>query len=176
MESCSIYVIRNKINDKVYVGQTWGKIKRRFVVHCQKSTSNNCVKLRRAIDKYGKENFSIELITTCYTQVVANFYEKYFIHQFDSIKSGYNVLEGGGFSRKGTKHSSKTRKNMSLTRQGEGNANAILDTLQVNKIRKEYNDYSNPRTGSKYGAITFLSKKYGVAISTIFEIVKGQAW
>ena len=173
---CSIYIIKNTVNSKVYIGQTWRDLSVRWRSHLIPSTANHCVKLRRAIKKYGQQNFSIQLITTCYTQVVVDFYEKHFIHQFNSIKNGYNVLEGGGLSRKGTKHSNKTIKKMSLARQGEGNANSILNRFQVDQIKKEYKNYSNPRTGSKYGAITFLSKKYNVAISTIFEIVKGQAW
>jgi Mor family transcriptional regulator len=47
---------------------------------------------------------------------------------------------------------------------------------QVNLIRDEYNNFKNPNTGSKYGVITFLAKKYNMGITTIFEIVKGLAW
>ncbi len=140
------------------------------------STYNHCIKLRRALKKYGSENFWIELLTICHTQEKSDYWETYFIHKFDSIKHGYNTLEGGGFSRKGTKHSSKTKKHMSVSRRGGGNANSVLTLWQVNQIRTEYNDFKNPKTGSKYGAITMLSKKYDVGISTIFEIVKDQAW
>jgi hypothetical protein len=63
-----------------------------------------------------------------------------------------------------------------IARMGEGNANSVLTVSQVGQIRDEYNNFSNPKTGSKYGAITMLAKKYNVGISTIFEIAKGQAW
>lgn len=116
------------------------------------------------------------MLTICHTQEIANYWEKYFIHMFNSIKQGYNILEGGGFSRKGTKHSIKTKKHMSAARKGGGNANSVLEQWQVDQIRAEYSDYSNPKTGSKYGAITMLSKKFDTAISTVFEIVKGLAW
>ena len=65
---------------------------------------------------------------------------------------------------------------MSIARKGAGNANSVLEAWQVSQIRDEYNNYSHPKTGSRYGAITFLSKRYNVGISTVFEIVKGQAW
>jgi group I intron endonuclease len=172
---CSIYVIKNSANDKVYVGQTWRSIERRFQVHLQNSTANHCVKLRRAINKYGAEKFRIELLTICHYQEMADYWETFFIRKFNTVKSGYNILEFAN-NRKGTKHSSKTKKKMSADRKGSGNANSILKPWQVDQIREEYNGYSNPKTGSKYGAITFLAKRFNMSISAIFEIVKGQAW
>jgi group I intron endonuclease len=58
----NIYLITNKINDKQYVGQTKNLIKKRFDQHC---SHNFRVKsyLRKAIDKYGKENFEINLLS-----------------------------------------------------------------------------------------------------------------
>ena len=175
-EICQIYIIRNSANEKVYIGQTWRSLAVRWRAHLIPSTVNGCIKLRRAIKKYGVENFYIELLTICHSQEMANELEKHYIHLFDSIKSGYNVLEGGGFSRKGTKHSRKTKKKMSKARKGEGNSNSILTVSQVSEIKKEYENYSHPKTGSKYGAISALAKKYNVGITTIFEIVKGLAW
>jgi hypothetical protein len=121
------------------------------------------------------KKFHIELLTFCHSQEIADYWEIFFIRKFDSVKNGYNILEFAN-NRKGTKHSIKTKRKMSVARKGENNANSILETWQVDQIRNEYENYSNPKTGSKYGAITFLSKRYRVGISTIFEIVKGQAW
>lgn len=172
---CSIYIIKNSINNKVYIGQTWKSIKRRFQVHKQNSTYGHCIKLRRAMKKYGQDKFNIELLTFCHTQKIADYWETYFIHKYNSIKNGYNILEFAN-NRKGVKHSLKTKNKMSKSRKGEGNSNSILDKWQVLQIRKDYFLYKNPKTGSKYGCITFLSKKYGVAITTIFDIVKGNHW
>jgi group I intron endonuclease len=172
---CSIYVIKNSVNDKVYVGQTWRSIERRFQVHLQNSTANHCLKLRRAIKKYGAEKFHIELLTFCHTQEIADYWEIFFIRKFDSIKNGFNILEFAN-NRKGTKHSTKTKKKMSADRKGEMNANSVLESWQVAQIRDEYRNYLNPKTGSKYGALTSLSRRYKVGISTVFEIVKCQAW
>ena len=172
---CSIYVIKNSANNKVYVGQTWRSMERRFQVHLQNSTANHCIKLRRATKKYGADKFSIELLTFCHSQEMANYWETYFIHKFDSIKHGYNVLESG-FSRKGIKHTPQTKKKMSIVHSGAGNGNSVLKSWQVSQIREEYDNFKNPNTGSKYGAISFLAKKNGVAITTIFDIVKGNHW
>ena len=106
---------------------------------------------------------------------MADYWETFFIRKFDSIKNGYNILEFA-FSRKGTKRSLENKKRFAEEFSGAGNPNSILTSLQVAKIRKEFAEYCHPKTGSKYGAISFLAKKYGVGISTIFEIVKEQAW
>lgn len=172
---CSIYVIKNSVNNKVYVGQTWRSIERRFQVHIQNSTANHCVKLRRAILKYGVDKFVIELLTFCHSQKMADYLETLFIRKFDSIKNGYNILEFA-FSRKGTKRSLKNKQRFAEEFSGAGNPNSILTLSQVSNIRKEFLEYHHPKTGSKYGAISFLAKKYGVGISTVFEIVKEQAW
>lgn len=89
---CSIYKITNKINSKVYIGQTWKLIRHRFSGHKQ---SKHCIKLYSAIQKYGANNFNIELITFCSTQETADYLESYFISKYDSINTGYN-LKGGG--------------------------------------------------------------------------------
>src|ERR1700722_4300487 len=140
---CSIYVIRNTKNNKVYVGQTWKPMMRRFQIHIQSSTFNHCIKLRRAIQKYGKENFSIKLLIFCHTEEMANHWEAYFIHKFDSVKSGYNTLEVG-FSRKGTKHTQQTKRKMSLKQKGAKNGNSVLELWQVKLIRNEYDEFKNP--------------------------------
>lgn len=176
MTYCSIYVIKNSVNKKVYVGQTWRSISARYKQHLMPSTFNHCVKLRRAMKKYGKDKFHIELIMICHSQIVSDYWEKYFISQYNSMKLGYNTLEGGGFSRIGTKHSKATRKRMSKNRSGVSNSNSIITLSQVNEIRNEYENYSNPKTGSKYGAMTKISKTYNIGISTVFDIVKGNHW
>jgi group I intron endonuclease len=92
-----IYIIKNKINDKVYVGQTCKPIDTRFSQHKYYSETNQgkCIKLERAINKYGSENFYIELLDSSEDQDVANELEKYYIKQYDCIDNGYNIKEGG---------------------------------------------------------------------------------
>ena len=67
-----IYVIKNDINDKVYVGQTIQTLKKRFNGHCcySKSDRSDRMYIKRAIHKYGKEHFSIELIEECPTELL----------------------------------------------------------------------------------------------------------
>ena len=61
-----IYKITNKINGKIYIGQTVKSLKERFQKHCWGTTEKDSYHLnmaiKKAIRKYGKQNFTIELI------------------------------------------------------------------------------------------------------------------
>jgi len=124
---CSIYKISNKVNDKIYIGQTWKSIHDRFKSHKQ-ITYKGCVKLHAAFNKYGRNNFTIELLTLCGTQESADYWEDYFIHKHNTILNGYNCIRGGKPSQfekkkktdytKGKVFSETHRKNISLSRKG----------------------------------------------------------
>lgn len=87
-----IYKITNKINNKVYIGQTNLTTEVRFKKHLKSWKSNDCPKLYRAFRKYGKENFICE--TICETNN-PNDDEKYWIEYYNSVNQGYNVSYGG---------------------------------------------------------------------------------
>lgn len=107
-----IYKIVNKINGKLYVGQTWDTLKHRFNNH--KYGNKQCIKLSRAIAKYGTQNFDIESILIAHTQEVLDYWEIYFIKNLDTIANGYNIREGGSRG----KHSLESRRKMSEVRKG----------------------------------------------------------
>ena len=86
-----IYKIINKINNKVYIGQSIRPIEQRFQRHINDAINNTLdTHLARAIRKYGKDNFSIELIDTATTQDELNSKEQYWIRFYNSICDGYN--------------------------------------------------------------------------------------
>lgn len=136
MNICSIYKITNNVNGKIYIGQTWISIKERFRKHTH--ISSNCLKIKRAIDKYGKNNFQIKLITVCSTQKVADHLESYFIEKYDSVENGYNILIGGKTgSRKGIKTSDETKVKLSKAACGRKHSDETklkLSRLNKNKI------------------------------------------
>jgi group I intron endonuclease len=88
-----IYVIRNKINSRVYIGQTIRPISKRFEEHIA-NTRGEHLKLYKAIKKYGSDNFYIELIEECDSKLL-NEREIYWISYFNSYKNGYNSTPGG---------------------------------------------------------------------------------
>lgn len=90
-----IYKITNLINNKVYIGQTTQPLKKRWADHC-KPSSTNCAVLHRSILKYGRDNFSIEIIDTAVTLEELNRKEAYWISYYNSITpNGYNLQSGG---------------------------------------------------------------------------------
>lgn len=82
-----IYEIKNKINGKIYIGQHssdnlesyWGSGKL----------------IKKAINKYGIENFERSILEKCFTKDELNEREKYWIKEKNSIVNGYNLTEGG---------------------------------------------------------------------------------
>ena len=89
-----IYLITNTINDKVYVGKTEESIEHRFKEHICDSRKERCKDrpLYRAINKYGVENFKIELIEETDTPEIR---EEYWITYYNSYHNGYNATRGG---------------------------------------------------------------------------------
>lgn len=92
-----IYKVTNKINGKIYIGQTVQSLKDRWYRHCaRKSLSKKEMNMhiKRAIFKYGKENFNIEILEECDSSML-NERERYYISYFDSYHNGYNSTPGG---------------------------------------------------------------------------------
>lgn len=91
-----IYIIKNIINNKVYIGKTVFSIERRFKEHIRDSKKKRTEHrpLYNAMNKYGVEKFFIELLEECPSDI-ANEREIYWITQYNSYKSGYNATLGG---------------------------------------------------------------------------------
>lgn len=95
---CGIYIIKNDINNKVYIGQSIN-IKKRIQEHFWKSTCKKDVSfnsaLHSAIRKYGKEHFYYEILEECSPDEL-DAKERNYIEQYNSVSpNGYNILSGG---------------------------------------------------------------------------------
>lgn len=111
---CTIYVIRNKTNSKVYIGQTWDLPHKRFRAHLLERTGE-CPKLFNALNKYGRKTFYFETLVFCEDQVMADKLECFFIRFFNSLRNGYNTKEGG----RGGRHSASSKLKMSKAHRGK---------------------------------------------------------
>lgn len=115
-----LYKITNKVNGKVYIGQTINP-KARWLRHKSDARSNKSVKyahhLYCAIRKYGVENFVFEVITKITSLEEADQIEIAFIKQYKSDNSnfGYNISPGGSGKRF---VSSETRMKLSKAAKG----------------------------------------------------------
>ena len=91
-----IYVIKNKINGKQYVGKTSASIEERFSRHIKDINKRATEKrpLYSAMKKYGIENFEVKELEECSIQESSE-REKYWIEELDTYHSGYNATLGG---------------------------------------------------------------------------------
>lgn len=91
-----IYKITNTINGKSYIGQTIQNVKERFYQHCATKCSKAVLDMaiHRAIKKYGKSNFTVEVIEEV-DSTNLNDRERYWIKYYDSYNNGYNSTKGG---------------------------------------------------------------------------------
>lgn len=92
-----IYTIKNNINNKLYVGQSWDINKRIYEhKHCEHNKH-----LQRAYDKYGIDNFEFSVIKEIHesplTQIFLDVYEDHYITAYKTINNeyGYNKRYGG---------------------------------------------------------------------------------
>lgn len=159
---CGIYLIRNNLNNKIYIGQSVD-IKRRAQEHIRsgqpekysvKSNRDSNVPIHRAMQKYGVQNFTIVVLEKCAKEKLDE-REAYWIKTLSSTDKniGYNITEGGQnhFALNGEKHSQ-----------------AKLSQKQVNEI---YNLLKN-------SSLSFpeIAAKYNISNSTICMINTGKTW
>lgn len=88
-----IYMHKNKINNKCYIGQT-NKVKAEYRWGINGSGYKNQPKFYRAIKKYGWDNFDHIILETDLDERTANIREQYYINFYNSIKTGYNCQAG----------------------------------------------------------------------------------
>ena len=94
---CGIYKITNKLNGKIYIGQSVD-IKKRWrehifsSLHFENKVHNSPIHL--ALAKYGKDNFNFEIIEICDKNKL-NEKEIYWVDYYKSYKNGYNATIGG---------------------------------------------------------------------------------
>lgn len=127
-----IYKIENKINGKIYIGQTKKDVSRRIATHIK----NNKHYVQKALNKYGLESFVISVIDEARTQESLDEKEKYWIKFYNCrAPKGYNCTDGGDgvrgykFTEKdieknrqshlGKKASEETKQRMSIAQKGK---------------------------------------------------------
>ena len=160
-----IYKITNKLNGMSYIGQTTNTIMYRFNTHCNEKRNNRHIS--NAIQKYGKDNFTIELIAETNNQHNLNKLESFYTLKFNTLRpNGYNFRAGGKqngicsnelrkkiseakigkplLKRRGEVRSLEQRLKISRTLGGKS-------ILMINLITKETSILQTARDGIKLG-------------------------
>ena len=120
-----IYIITNTLDGKIYIGK-----------HTTNTLNDNYfgsgLHIKRAIKKYGKENFTKEILAYTDTKDSLNQLEKYYIRKYkaQNPKIGYNLTAGGdggyipktedGKKRLSEKHKGKPRSEETKRKISEG--------------------------------------------------------
>jgi len=92
-----IYAIQNKINDKLYIGQTTLSLEQRVSKHLR---TRGCSAIHASLLKYGLDNFNVSIIDDSATTLeYLNELEQKYILEYDTISpKGYNLVCGGSNS------------------------------------------------------------------------------
>lgn len=90
-----IYKITNKINGKVYIGQTIKSLKHRISQHIKCAKRKVDRHLYHSMNKYGIDNFIFEEIDKANNLDELNYLETKYIIEYDSVRNGYNMSYGG---------------------------------------------------------------------------------
>ena len=166
-----VYKITNLINNKSYIGVTKRNPNVRFKEHfCNKNEL-----LYKAKEKYGKNNFSLEIIESNISEDIIDEKERYYIQLYNSlVPNGYNLSQGGFV-------------NKTISEQGKQRlreCNLGINNPKCNKyilmIDKETNKILN-KFGSTREAARFLgdeNKYRGIAycLSGKFKTSQGYLW
>lgn len=139
-----VYVHKNKVNGKVYVGITCQTPSRRW------RNGNGYVSnehFYRSIQKYGWDSFEHIIIADSLSKQDACNMEKKLIadYQSNNQANGYNKSEGGEFPAFGHHHSEKTKRIMSEKRKGMKMSDEIK--RKIGDKAKERLAAYNPKTG-----------------------------
>lgn len=115
MKLWKVYGYRSPEN-KWYIGVTTGRLSGRAGKDGIKYVKK-CPMFAQAIIEYGWQNIEQNVLRLCLTQEEADYYEKFFIEEKNSLwPNGYNLQSGG---RNGFKHNDITVQTMN--RGGENN-------------------------------------------------------
>ena len=167
-----IYIAKNKINNKCYIGQTTRSLSKRKQEHETKALIYSAFEM--AIQKYGKENFEWKVIDGADDQNILNMLERLYIFRYESSVCdwGYNIREGGSngkLSKETRKRMSESQKKKEFTEEHRknlsksnarnmlgktGNKNPFYGKQHPNKLMKQI----SKSYWGKYPGATFIKR------------------
>jgi group I intron endonuclease len=126
-----VYLIRNLVNSKIYVG-----------VHSAWNLDDGYLgsgqNIKRAIKKYGKENFERTILHYCYDEIQMYEWEKQIVNEnFIRQNNTYNMrLGGNGGSLKGRKLSNESKIKMSKSHIGKPLSKYHISKISISQTGK----------------------------------------
>lgn len=147
----TIYMHKNKINGKVYIGLTGIKPEERWKSNGKGYTDDTY--LVKAIKKYGWDNFEHIILEKDLTLDEANNLEEYYIQKYNTLDHsfGYNLKHGGSHGG----HTEETKQKISKAHKGVPTKEEVKRHLS--EIQK--GKHHSPRTEFKKGHIPWTKGK-----------------
>lgn len=121
-----IYIIKNSINEKVYIGQTSRTLEIRWKEYLRHYKYGSQA-IYTAMRKYGIDHFFVEKIEECEEDRLDE-REMYWIQHYDSFNNGYNSTLGGRFENMAT---NRVEEVLQLWEQGN-TVNKIVEKTSLN--------------------------------------------
>lgn len=145
-----IYITTNNINGKKYIGQK--KYYGNYEVYI-----GSGIALKNAINKYGKENFTREIIENCKTKEELDSREKFWIEYYNATESEdfYNITSGGDGGFGSGKNSPWYRKHLSdetkekLSKMKSGKNNPFYGRTHSDEVKKKLSEKALNQRHSK---------------------------
>lgn len=182
-----IYKITNKLNGKSYVGLTKQPLAARLRAHFSNSKTHNNTYIKKAIQKYGKDAFTVSCLGEYCSLEQLNDAESYYIDFYNTLApNGYNLQTGGNSHTV----SDITRKKLSDSHKGLKYPNFIRTTPPWNKgtkgistsgFKKGHIGYhSRPEqvvvcsNGVTYQSISIAARSLGTSSGKICAVLNGK--
>lgn len=161
-----IYKYINKLNNKIYIGQTLYEKERKEAHFIAPA---NC-KFHRAIHYYGWINFEYEVIERVEQSKLSE-RERYWINYYDSVNSGYNTMSKSATEALERKTIyMKQGKHCSSLPFGYEHRNKdgkiYINEVEANIVRSIFNEY---KLGSSFKELT---KKYALTSNSILHNIR----
>lgn len=135
LEKSGIYIITNLLNKKVYIGQSKNIYRRGILHRFQLNNNNHCNShLQHSFNKYGKDNFSFEVIEYCENNILTE-REKYHI-SIQQVEI-YNVRDAeDSFLRQKRVMSDEQKLKISQSMKGKtpSNIKEFVDSVKRRKV------------------------------------------
>lgn len=160
----SIYVHINKINGKMYIGQTCQKPEKRWNYG---NGYKNCIAFTNAIKKYGWDSFKHIVLIENLTNEEANIFEEYLIKKYNTTncRFGYNIKFGGSNSCLPETVKAKIKAHASKHCLGKPKSDEIKNKISKKQTGKKYSDETNKKKGKPGKENYFYGKLLGDSIN-----------
>jgi group I intron endonuclease len=139
-----VYITKNNINNRAYVGK-------KYSTTFDNTYYGSGILLNEAIKKYGKNNFTIEILDWAKTEDELNMMEIYFIENYKNKTKLYNIAKGGSGGDTRSNHpnknniSNKQKKSIKMWHSSLSTEEKKQHSIKISNAKK-----GKPRTNNNY--------------------------